>query len=56
MNVASVFKKGRKEVLENYRPVSFTLIPGKVMETIILEIISKHVKNKKVIGLVSMDL
>lgn len=56
MNVAPVFKKGRKEELGHYRPVSFTLIPGKVVEPIILETISKHNKNKKVIGVVNMDL
>jgi len=56
VNVNPVFKKGREEDLGNYRPVSFSMIPGKVMEQIILETISKHIKNKKVIGVVSMDL
>ncbi|GAB0177598.1 mitochondrial enolase superfamily member 1 [Grus japonensis] len=49
-NVTLVFKKGKKEDLENYRPVSLTSIPGKVMEQLILGVISKHVEEKKVIG------
>ncbi|KAK4819507.1 hypothetical protein QYF61_005858 [Mycteria americana] len=32
------------------RPVSLTLIPGKVMEQLILGTISRHMKNKKVTG------
>ncbi|GAB0183643.1 mitochondrial enolase superfamily member 1 [Grus japonensis] len=49
-NVTLVFKKGKKEDPGNYRPVSFTSIPGKVMEQLILDVISKHVEEKKVIG------
>ncbi|GAB0208703.1 mitochondrial enolase superfamily member 1 [Grus japonensis] len=49
-NVTLVFKKGRKEDPGNYRPVSLTSIPGKVMEQLILGVINKHVEEKKVIG------
>ncbi|GAB0189064.1 mitochondrial enolase superfamily member 1 [Grus japonensis] len=48
--VTLVFKKGEKEDPGNYRPVSLTSIPGKVMEQLILGIISKHVEENKVIG------
>ena len=44
-----VFKKGKKEDLGNYRPVSLTSIPEKVMEQLILELIIKQVEEKKVI-------
>ncbi|GAB0206526.1 hypothetical protein GRJ2_003118200 [Grus japonensis] len=49
-NVTLVFKKGKKEDPGNYRPVSLTSIPGKVMEQLILGVINKHVEEKKVIG------
>lgn len=48
-NVTSIFRKGKKDHLGNYRPASLTFIPGKVTEQLILEIISKRIKDKKVI-------
>ena len=48
-NVMPVFKKGKKEDPGNYRPVSLTSIPGKMMEQLILEVIIKQVMEKKVI-------
>ncbi|GAB0190397.1 mitochondrial enolase superfamily member 1 [Grus japonensis] len=49
-SVTLVFKKGKKEDLGNYRPVSLISIPGKVMEQLILGVINKHVEEKEVIG------
>ncbi|GAB0204772.1 mitochondrial enolase superfamily member 1 [Grus japonensis] len=49
-NVTPVFKKGKKEDPGNYRLVSLTSIPGKMMEQLILGVINKHVEEKKVIG------
>jgi len=38
------FLTGKKEGPGNYRPVSLTSIPGKVMEQLILETIIKQVE------------
>ena len=43
-------KEGKKEDCRNDKPVSLMSIPGKGMEQIILETISKHIKDKKVTG------
>ncbi|KFV78523.1 hypothetical protein N308_05958, partial [Struthio camelus australis] len=48
-NVTPVFKKGKKEEPGNYRPVSLTSIPGKVMKQLLLKVITKHLEDKKVI-------
>ncbi|GAB0196695.1 mitochondrial enolase superfamily member 1 [Grus japonensis] len=48
-NVTPVFKKS-KEDSGNYRSVSLTSIPGKVMEQLILGVINKHVGEEVVIG------
>ncbi|KAJ7397102.1 hypothetical protein BTVI_138697 [Pitangus sulphuratus] len=48
-NVTIIFRKCKKEDLENYQPVSPTSIPGKVMECLILETSSIHTDDKKVI-------
>lgn len=36
--------------MENCGPISITLIPGKVMEQIFMEIISNHTMDEKIIG------
>ena len=38
-----IYKKGCWEDPGNYRPVSLTLVPGKVMEQITLRVIAWHV-------------
>ncbi|KFP58288.1 RNA-directed DNA polymerase from mobile element jockey, partial [Cathartes aura] len=48
-NVPPIFKKGKKEDPGNYRPVNLTSIPVKVMEQLIMETISRHMKDKKII-------
>ena len=48
-SVSPVFRKGKKEDLGNYRPVSFTSIPEKVMEQLIFGTVSRHINDEKVI-------
>jgi len=47
-SITPVFKKGKKENLGNYRPVSLTSVPGKLMEQLIPDIFSKQVEEKEV--------
>ncbi|KFP26754.1 hypothetical protein N325_11909, partial [Colius striatus] len=48
-NVTPVFTKGKKADLGNYRLVSLTSIPGKVMERFILGAVSRHLRDKRVV-------
>ncbi|KAJ7428126.1 hypothetical protein BTVI_01284 [Pitangus sulphuratus] len=49
-SVTPIFKKGKKEDLGNYRPVSLTSQSGKIMQMVILGVIKKHLKDNTVIG------
>ncbi|XP_073166773.1 tether containing UBX domain for GLUT4 isoform X4 [Lepidochelys kempii] len=48
-NVVPIFKKGKEEDPGNYRPVSLTSVPGKIMEEVLKESILKHLEERKVI-------
>ncbi|CAM4466408.1 unnamed protein product, partial [Lepidochelys kempii] len=44
-----IFKKGKEEDPGNYRPVSLTSVPGKIMKQVLKESILKHLEERKVI-------
>jgi len=44
-SVTPIYRKGQKEGLGNYRPVSLTSVPGKIMEWFILSALTGHVKD-----------
>ncbi|CAM5131267.1 unnamed protein product [Natator depressus] len=48
-NVVPIFKKGKEEDPGNYRLVSLTSVPGKIMEQVLKESILKHLEERKVI-------
>ncbi|KAK4831102.1 hypothetical protein QYF61_015405 [Mycteria americana] len=50
VDITPIFKEGKKKDPGNERPVCLALVPGKVMEQILLEAKSKYMKDKKVIA------
>ncbi|CAM5094356.1 unnamed protein product [Natator depressus] len=50
VNIAPIYKKGNKDNPGNYRPVSLTSVPRKIMEQIIKQSICKHLEDNKVIS------
>lgn len=48
VSVNTIFRKGEKEELGDNRLLRFTSVPGKLMEQMVPETISKYLNGKKV--------
>uniref|UniRef100_A0A8B9FYF0 Reverse transcriptase domain-containing protein n=1 Tax=Amazona collaria TaxID=241587 RepID=A0A8B9FYF0_9PSIT len=49
-NITPIFKKGKMDEPGNYRSVSLTSVPAKILERILLEGMLRHMKTNKVLG------
>ena len=48
-NISCLFKKGDKHSTENYRPVSLTSVPCKILEHIMCKHLLKHLEKNKIL-------
>ena len=49
-NISPIFKKGARNKAENYRPISLTSIVCKIMESVVKEVVMKHVLSNKLLS------
>ena len=50
VSITPIFKKGSRVSAGNYRPVSFTIVPCKVLESIIRDGMLSHLDSHKLIA------
>ena len=50
LHISPIFKKGSREIASNYRPISLTSIICKIMESLIKDVIMKHLKDTKLLS------
>ena len=48
-NITPIFKKGRKNIAANYRPINLASVPGKIMEQVIKDRIMAHLHENNII-------
>ena len=48
--VSPIFKKGARNIASNYRPISLTSIPCKIMESIVKETVLKHMVDNNLLS------
>ena len=49
-NISAIFKKGSRNLAENYRPISLTSIVCKMMETLIRDELMQHLQEKNLLS------
>jgi len=49
-NVVPIFKKGKRGDVSNYRPVSLTSVPCKVLESLLKEDLTEHLESTSMLG------
>ena len=54
-NISAAFKKGDRHLAENYRPISLTSMPCKILEHVICRHLLNHLENNKILFLTTLN-